>query len=89
MMIVFHATTTTTTTTTTTHNNTQQQHTTMDICCGCGKFKDTGDDCECGCGHREYCKNCLTQVRVCEYCNCVFLNTTDRIHCSDCSDVSV
>jgi len=29
-----------------------------DICCGCGKFKDTGGVCDCGCGHRELCDKC-------------------------------
>ena len=28
------------------------------ICCGCGKYKDYGNKCECGCSHREKCENC-------------------------------
>ena len=28
------------------------------ICCGCGKYKDTGNICDCGCSHREKCWTC-------------------------------
>ena len=28
------------------------------ICCGCGKFKNTGGSCECGGSHRELCEDC-------------------------------
>ena len=30
-----------------------------DICCGCGKGKDTGGMCDCGGAHRELCEECL------------------------------
>ncbi len=29
------------------------------ICCGCGKYKNTGAICDCGCSHREKCVKCL------------------------------
>tara|TARA_R110000772_G_scaffold114329_2_gene218713 strand:- start:113 stop:862 length:750 start_codon:yes stop_codon:yes gene_type:complete len=29
------------------------------ICCGCGKYKDSGNKCECGCSHREKCEKCV------------------------------
>jgi hypothetical protein len=29
------------------------------ICCGCGKYKNTGTICDCGCSHREKCVECL------------------------------
>jgi hypothetical protein len=29
-----------------------------DMCCECGKFKDTGSVCDCGGGHREICDEC-------------------------------
>ena len=29
-----------------------------DMCCECGKFKDTGNVCDCGGGHREICDEC-------------------------------
>ena len=29
-----------------------------DICCGCGEFNDTREECDCGCSHRAFCKDC-------------------------------
>ena len=29
-----------------------------DMCCGCGKYKETGPSCDCGGGHRANCDEC-------------------------------
>jgi len=51
-----------------------------DICCGCGKFTETGNVCECGGGHRELCDDCKVEkpdiVGCCECCECDV--TTDQ-----------
>ena len=32
------------------------------ICCGCGKYKDTGGECGCGVSHRELCEECSNTI---------------------------
>ena len=38
------------------------------VCCGCGKYKDSGNTCECGCSHREKCEKCQEEDEEEECC---------------------
>jgi hypothetical protein len=31
----------------------------FDCCCGCGKWKEYGPICDCGCSHRAKCEECI------------------------------
>ena len=49
-----------------------------DICCGCGKFTETGNVCDCGGAHRELCDDCkeeeatteFARNKICDECGC-------------------
>jgi hypothetical protein len=52
-----------------------------DICCGCGKYKDTGDACDCGCSHRELCEECVKNKCYCKECGCWFISSQGGCAC--------
>ena len=60
-----------------------------DICCGCGKFTETGNVCECGGGHRELCDDCkVEKYPICEICADECVDYDDKL-CHGCYHKSV